>query len=142
MLEILSKKMLSMLSLLTIVNQHESNCVSFMMDLSGLMIIPSVYKDWGGIDSSLCVILLHHTHQHMTKKKTLVPKSTTKQKAIKIYIDVWNIYEAVCKENGLSFVPCMNGLSTIILKRKFIEAEKAKKKKIFNIQREDYEGGI
>jgi hypothetical protein len=106
------KKMsLSMNSLLSLIEQYEV----FMNDLIKYsMVVGNVFKDWMGIDCKLCVVLIHLSYQHKTKGDTYVPSGITKKEAIKVCEAIWIIYESVCREAGLKFVPCVKGLSTIL----------------------------
>lgn len=75
------------------------------------------YAGWNGIDSKLCVILIHLAVEH-SKGNTFLLPSFTKKTVSAVYALLYLEYEKACRDAGLSFAPCIKGLSTILKRRR------------------------
>lgn len=109
--------MLSTLSLLQTISQFASYREVALSLIEYPMLVNPIFKDWCGIDSTFCVILLAlsiENNQEGKRRFTHVPKGTDKKTMVKIYKAIWNIYEQCCKDKEFKFIPCLSGLSTIL----------------------------
>lgn len=106
--------MLSTLSLITLIASVTPNYKSIMNAVCRYeFCASSVLEGWNGIDSIPCVTLIH-----LSEKKTHIPRGIDRKTMVAIYQLVWDTYSKVCTESGLPFVPCMKGLTTLLLKRR------------------------
>ncbi len=80
------------------------------------MQLPSIYRDWQGIDSEFCVVLIHYSMEH-TKDRTLMLPSFSKGEVSAVYRRVHGVYSAACQSIKLPFVPCIKGLATVLMKQ-------------------------
>ena len=76
------------------------------------------FDGWKGIDSKLCVILIHLSIEHVKNRNTFELPSFTKKVVSNVYSMIYTEYEKACQEMRWTFVPCIKGLSTLIKRKK------------------------
>lgn len=96
------------------VGKSSAGYQKFVSEVMGCgLIVGDEYAGWSGIDSKLCVVLIHLAVEH-SKEDTFELPSFTKKVVSRVYALIYLEYEKACRGMGLSFVPCMKGLSTIL----------------------------
>lgn len=95
---------------------------SFLVSFFAKINIPSIFKNWNKIESSVPLLLIFLANEHKEGKKTcfglsLIPEKIEKTLMETIYALILSEYKTCCENSGLNFVPNLKGLETILRKK-------------------------
>jgi len=94
--------------------------LKFYLKLEGLT---SKFSDFLGVESAFPLVIIYLSGLYFREKKekifniSIFPDFLEKEEMISIYKGVFNQYEKRCELKGLTFVPNLKGLETILLKK-------------------------
>ena len=81
--------------------------------------VPSIFSGWCGMDSRFCAAVVCISISYT--KGTLVELPSFKKTVVSaVLLSVYTQYAKECGRLGLSFVPCVKGLTTILKRRKSV----------------------
>lgn len=113
--------MLSVISLIKIVKEFVSPDRFFLQLSTNSLSVGKTLQGWNGIDTPLCVKLIHLAYNYCERKEFEKIISFSDEKVKKIYEKVFSIYESACQKIPfLSFVPNIKGLEKIVKKSSIV----------------------
>jgi hypothetical protein len=114
-----SLKMLSTISLIQVIDGACLNPRELADEICQYpLAMHPIFNEWQGMDSKLSVILIHLSHQYTQDNKVECFRSCDKRTIMLIYQEVYEIYKGACQNARIPFVPNINGLKTILERRK------------------------